>query len=82
MYAPASTARHVLQTDRALSPYAANLGQAPLTLVPRAGPPAPDEPTKPAEESNTALYVGLGLGVLCVGGLVVYLATRKKGRRR
>jgi len=84
MYAPASTVSP-LRADRAWSvihsPHSGVLGQpSTSSYVPRGGP-APDEPAA-KEESNTVLYVGIGLGVLAVGGLVVYLATRKKGRRR
>jgi hypothetical protein len=38
-------------------------------------------PADPADESSTVIYVGIGLGVLAVGGLVYYLATQKKGSR-
>lgn len=48
----------------------------------RMGPTGGEQPDEKAEESNTFLYVGLSLGVLAVGGLVYYLATQKKGRRR
>jgi len=81
MYAPARAARAAF-TDRAglafHSPHT-DLGQARGSYL---GPPPPDEPTTPAAESSTVLYVGIGLGVLAVGGLVYYLATKKKGRRR
>lgn len=52
------------------------LGATPGTNVPAPTPPPA------ATTSHTVLYVGLGLGALAVGGLVIYLATHKKGRRR
>jgi hypothetical protein len=53
------------------------LGGTPAgTVAPTGGTPPP------ATESHTVLYVGIGLGVLAVGGLAIYLATKKKGRRR
>ena len=82
MYSPARAARSGL-TGRAgfgfHSPHT-DLGQS-RTSSSYLGPP-PDEPATPTEQSSTLLYVGIGLGVLLVGGTVVYLATRKQPRRR
>ena len=44
------------------------------------GPPR-IKPEDPKTESSTILYVGIGLGVIALGGVVYYLATQKKGRR-
>ena len=77
MYAPARASSVGLTVRDAFGFHAPHntLGAA----VGRFGPP-PDEP--PTTENHTTLYVGIGLGVLAVGGLAIYLATQKKGRRR
>jgi hypothetical protein len=79
MYATAWASR-VGTTNRAASlmhsPHGNYLGATGPSVVGRGQP----DPPAPAE-SQTVLYVGIGLGVLAVGGVVYYLATQKKGRR-
>lgn len=64
------------------SPHTGTLAATtPPGTLPQQPAGRPTTPTPPPAD-HTVLYVGLGLGVLAVGGVVVYLATRKKGRRR